>query len=147
MSNPFTVHLVSWQDGEPLLRAVRQAVFVEEQGIPPELEWDGKDAASRHVLVLSEQGKAIGCGRITPTAQIGRIAVLAEWRGQKIGTAILEALLDYAHSQRYPMLELNSQTRTVPLYRRFDFAEVGEVFMDANIPHIKMQLHLPQAEG
>ncbi|MDO8413241.1 MAG: GNAT family N-acetyltransferase [Gallionellaceae bacterium] len=147
MSNPFTVHLVSWQDGEPLLRAIRETVFIKEQGVPPELEWDGHDAACRHVLVLSEQGKAIGCGRITPHAQIGRVAVLPEWRGKKVGTAILEALLNYAHSQRYPLLELNSQTQNVPLYRRFDFSEVGDVFMDANIPHIKMQLRLPHADS
>lgn len=142
MSNPFTVHLLSWHNGEPLLRAIREEVFIREQGVPAKLEWDGLDQTSQHVLALSVNGDAIGCGRITPDGKIGRIAVLPAWRGKRIGSAILEALLDYAHSQDYQLLELNAQIEAVKLYRRFDFSEVGEVFMDANMPHIKMQLHL-----
>ena len=142
MSNPFTVHLLSWRNGEPLLRKIREEVFIREQGVPPELEWDGLDESSQHVLALSKTGEAIGCGRITRNGHIGRIAVLPAWRGKRIGSAILEALLSYAHSQDYQLVELSAQTHALPLYRRYDFSEVGEVFMDANIPHIKMQLQL-----
>ena len=142
MSNPFTVHLLSWHNGEPLLRTIREQVFIREQGVPAELEWDGLDQTSQHVLALSVNGDAIGCGRISPDGKLGRIAVLPAWRGKRVGSAILEALLDYAHSQDYQLLELNAQIEAVKLYRRFDFSEVGEVFMDANMPHIKMQLHL-----
>ena len=138
----FTVHLVSWKDAAPLLRSIREAVFIREQGVPPEMEWDGEDESSRHVLVLASNGDAIGCGRITPAGQIGRVAVLPEWRGKRIGSGIVEALLEYAHSQDYQLLEINSQVHTASLYRKFDFSEVGEVFMDADIPHIKMQLLL-----
>ena len=142
MSNPFTVHLLSWHNGEPLLRAIREEVFIREQGVPAKLEWDGLDQTSQHVLALSVNGDAIGCGRISPDGKLGRIAVLPAWRGKRVGSAILEALLDYAHSQDYQLLEINAQIEAVKLYRRFDFSEVGEVFMDANMPHIKMQLHL-----
>lgn len=142
MSNPFTVHLLSWHNGEPLLRAIREEVFIREQGVPAQLEWDGLDQSSHHALALSVNGDAIGCGRITPDGRIGRIAVLPAWRGKRIGSAIMEALLDFAHSHDYQLLELNAQIEAVKLYRRFDFSEVGEVFMDANMPHIKMQLHL-----
>ena len=142
MSNPFTVHLLSWHNGEPLLRAIREEVFIREQGVPEALEWDGLDQTSQHVLALSVNGDAIGCGRISPDGKLGRIAVLPAWRGKRVGSAILESLLDYAHSQDYQLLELNAQIEAVKLYRRFDFSEVGEVFMDANMPHIKMQLHL-----
>lgn len=142
MSNPFTVHLLSWNNGEPLLRAIREEVFIRELGVPEALEWDGLDQTSQHALALSVNGEAIGCGRITPGGQIGRVAVLPAWRGKRIGSAIMEALLDYAHSHDYQLLELKAQTEAVRLYRRFDFSEVGEVFMDANTPHIKMQLHL-----
>ena len=144
MSNPFTVHLLTWRNGEPLLRAIREAVFIHEQGVPPALEWDGLDESSQHVLALTVNGEAVGCGRITPDGKIGRIAVLPAWRGKRIGSAIMEALLYYAHSQDYQMVELSAQMQALPLYKRFDFSEVGEVFMDANIPHIKMQLHLHQ---
>ena len=142
MSNPFTVHLLSWQNGEPLLRAIREAVFIQEQGVPPHLEWDGLDQSSQHALALSANGDAIGCGRITKDGKIGRIAVLPAWRGRRIGSAILEALVDYAHSHDYQLLEISAQTQAVKLYRRFNCHAVGEIFMDANIPHIKMQFQV-----
>lgn len=142
MSQLFTVHLVSWHNGEPLLREIREAVFIQEQGVPVQLEWDGLDEVSQHVLALSANGDAIGCGRITPDGKIGRIAVLPAWRGKRVGSTILEAVLNYAHSHDYQVLELNAQIQAVKLYQRFNFTEVGEEFMDADIPHIKMRLRL-----
>lgn len=142
MSNSFSVSLVSWHDGEPLLRSVRDAVFIREQGISPELEWDGLDERCRHALVLSHQGEAIGCGRMMEDGHIGRIAVLPKWRKQKVGTAIVEALLDYARAHDYPQVDVDAQTYAVPFYRSFEFNEEGEVFMDAGLPHIKMRLTL-----
>ena len=142
MSQPFTVHLLSWCNGEPLLRSIREAVFVQEQGVPPHLEWDGLDETSHHVLALSANGDAIGCGRITTEGKIGRMAVLQPWRGKRVGSTMLEALLNYAHSQDYQVLELNAQIKAVKLYHRYNFSEVGEEFMDADIPHVKMQLRL-----
>jgi predicted GNAT family N-acyltransferase len=142
MGNPFTVSLVGWHDGEPLLRSVREAVFIREQGVPEQLEWDGLDEACRHALALSHQGDAIGCGRIQPNGHIGRIAVLPEWREQRVGTAIMEALLDYARAHDYKQVDVDAQTHAVPFYRGFDFIESGEVFMDAGLPHIKMFLKL-----
>ena len=78
MSNPFTVSLVCWHDGEPLLRSIREAVFIREQGVPAELEWDGLDESCRHALALSHQGDAIGCARMRANGHIGRIAVLPQ---------------------------------------------------------------------
>lgn len=145
MSHPFTVHLISWHDGEPLLRAIREKVFMQEQGVPAELEWDGVDSRCHHALALSASGDAIGCGRITPEGHIGRVAVLPEWRGKRIGTGILETLVDYARSKHYSQVELNAQVQAIPLYEHFGFEAEGEVFMDANIPHRKMTLHLKQS--
>lgn len=142
MGNPFTVSLVGWHDGEPLLRSIREAVFIREQGVPEQLEWDGLDEACRHALALSLQGDAIGCGRMLPDGHIGRIAVLPEWREQRVGTAIMEALLDYARAHDYQRVDVDAQTQAVPFYRGFGFVESGEVFMDAGMPHIKMLLKL-----
>jgi predicted GNAT family N-acyltransferase len=142
MSNPFTVHLISWHDGEPLLRAVREKVFIQEQHVPIKLEWDGLDEACHHALALSSNGDAIGCGRITSNGHIGRVAVLPEWRGKRIGTAMLEMLLDYARSQKYKFVELNAQVQAIPLYKQFGFEVEGKEFMDANIPHRKMSMKL-----
>jgi predicted GNAT family N-acyltransferase len=150
MIHPFTVSLVCWHDGEPLLRAVREAVFMREQNVPADLEWDGLDEACRHVLAVSAKGDAIGCGRIIPPkgkqpARIGRLAVLPEWRGKMVGTALLEALLDYAHSKRYARVMVSAQVQALHFYRRFGFEESGEEYLDAGIPHITMYLNLARA--
>ena len=142
MSNPFSISLVCWHDGQPLLKSVREAVFIREQGISPELEWDGLDDDCRHALVLSLQGEAIGCGRLLADGHIGRIAVLPKWRKQKIGTVIVEALLDYARVHDYPQAFVDAQVYAVPFYHGFEFVEEGGVFMDAGLPHIKMRLLL-----
>jgi predicted GNAT family N-acyltransferase len=142
MSTPFTVSLVNWHDGEPLLRAVREAVFVREQSVPQELEWDGMDDGSRHALALSLNGEAIGCGRILPNGHIGRIAVLPQWRNMRVGTAIMEALLDEAHARGFKQVDVHAQTQAVPFYHIFGFVEYGKEFMDAGMPHRKMKLKL-----
>ena len=138
----FTIHTVTWHDAEPLLREVREAVFIREQGVPVELEWDNMDESSHHVLALSNAGKAIGCGRILPDAHIGRIAVLPEWRGKKVGTAILEGLLAYASSRGYTEVVLDAQVQALPFYMRFGFIAEGGEYMDANIPHRKIRLRV-----
>jgi predicted GNAT family N-acyltransferase len=142
MTTPFTVSLVCWHDGEPLLRAIREAVFIREQNVPEELEWDGKDEDCRHALALSLNGDAIGCGRIQTNGHIGRIAVLPQWRKQKVGTAIIEALLDEARSRGYKQVDLYAQTNAIPFYRNFGFVEYGKEFKDAGLPHKKMKLKL-----
>lgn len=124
------------------MREVREAVFMGEQGVSAEMEWDGLDGACHHALALSSTGDAIGCGRISPDGHIGRIAVLSAWRGKRVGSSLLESLLGYARSQHYSQVDLGAQIHAVPFYQRFNFIEVGEIFMDANMPHIKMQLSL-----
>ena len=135
----FIVRIVSWENGEPLLRSVREDVFMREQNVSAVLEWDGLDEGCRHVLALSTKGEAIGCGRITQDGHIGRMAVLREWRERKVGTALLEALLDEARRLSYAEVELGAQVQALPFYHRVGFVEEGEVFMDAGIPHCKMR--------
>lgn len=140
MVPPFTVSLVCWHDGEPLLRVVREAVFIREQGVPEALEWDEFDASSCHALALSKQGEAIGCGRLLPNGHIGRICVMPAWRKQKVGTAIMEALLNEAQARGYKTVKINAQVQAIPFYERFGFVATGKVFEEAGLPHIKMKL-------
>lgn len=140
MGNTFTVSPVSWHDGEPLLRAVREAVFIREQGVPAELEWDGRDDGCRHALALSLGGDAIGCGRLLPDGHIGRVAVLPDWRKHQVGTAIVEALLSDAQARGHKRVIVEAQTHALTFYHRFGFAEQGEVFIDAGLPHVRMVL-------
>ncbi len=136
----FSVREGSWRDERRLLQAVRHAVFVVEQQVPPELEWDGADADALHALALDEQGHAIGTGRLLPDGHIGRMAVLAAWRGQGVGGAILRFLLAHARRRGDTALHLNAQTHALGFYQRHGFVAQGGEFMDAGIPHRQMTL-------
>jgi predicted GNAT family N-acyltransferase len=138
-SRRFSLRLVDWSGGEVPLRAVRTAVFVVEQAIPAELEWDAFDGVSVHVLAVDARGDPIGCGRLLPDGHIGRMAVLAAWRGQGVGAAIFEQLVDTACRRGDGRLRLHAQTQAMPFYARFGFAPVGAEFMEAGIPHRTME--------
>jgi len=138
----YAVRLLSWSDALPLARPVRERVFVEEQGVPRELEWDDWDARSEHAVAVDEEGGAIGTGRLLPDGHIGRMAVLARWRGRGVGSALLDALLERAKARRMPSVRLNAQTHAAGFYRRFGFAVDGVEFVEAGIPHVEMTLTL-----
>ncbi len=132
------VKLVDWVDAEPLIRPVRETVFIHEQAVPEELEWDGLDPQCAHVLAWNDQGDAIGTARMQPNGTIGRMAVLKDWRGRGAGRALLEALLDCAVRQGLTRVTLSAQTHAIGFYERAGFHVVGELFIDAGIPHRKM---------
>lgn len=138
----FRVEPASWQADEEELRAVRERVFVVEQSIPPADEWDDLDSPSRHVLARDAQGRAIGTGRLTPDATIGRIAVLPEWRGRGVGKAIIRVLLEQARLLHLTAVTLHAQAHAIPLYEGFGFHVEGEPFMECGIAHRTMRLEL-----
>ena len=134
----FAVRVVDWAAGETRLRAVRLAVFVVEQNIPEELEWDAMDAVSIHVLAEDPGGTPIGCARLLPDGHIGRVAVLSDWRGRGVGAALLERLIAVARARGDTRVVLNAQEQAMPFYARFGFVPEGEAFMEADIPHRAM---------
>jgi predicted GNAT family N-acyltransferase len=77
-----------------------------------------------------------------PNGHIGRMAVLPQWRKQKVGTAIMEALLDEARSRGYKQVDIDAQTFAIPFYLNFGFVEQGKEFVDAGMPHKKMKLKI-----
>lgn len=121
------------------LRAVREPVFIVEQQVPVEEEWDELDPQCRHVIARDADNRPIGTGRLTPERKIGRMAVLAEWRGKGVGGAILEALMDEARALGWPEVTLNAQKHAIPFYASYGFEAFGEAFMEANIPHRAMR--------
>jgi len=139
----FTIRIVDWADEEAKLRAVRLAVFVVEQNIPEEHEWDEHDAVSRHALAEDRNAVPIGCGRLLPDGHIGRVAVLSDWRGQGVGAALLERLIALARERGDRRVLLNAQVQAMPFYARLGFAPTGDAFVEAGIPHQKMVRVLP----
>lgn len=138
----FVVH-VPWETHKDQLRRVRERVFIDEQGVPRELEWDGKDEDACHFLALNEAGQALGCARLLPGGQIGRMAVLADHRKRGIGARLLDAVLDEAKRRGITRVVLHAQAGAVDFYRRAGFIPRGEEFMEAGIPHLEMELALP----
>lgn len=134
----FRVRTVDWAGEEAKLRAVRAAVFIVEQNIPEELEWDEFDAVSVHALAEDRQGVPIGCARLLPDGHIGRVAVLSDWRGQGVGAALLAHLIAFAQERGDARVLLNAQTQAMPFYARFGFEPTGEEFIEAGIPHQTM---------
>jgi predicted GNAT family N-acyltransferase len=134
----FTVRLVDWAEAVDGLRAVRRAVFIDEQAIPEDMEWDAFDATCRHAIAEDPSGKAVGCGRLLPDGHIGRLAVLRDWRGQGVGAALLVNLMDLARSRGHARAILEAQTRAMPFYVRHGFAAAGDEYVEAGIPHLTM---------
>jgi len=139
----FTVHLANWQVHGPALRAIRETVFIHEQHVPVELEWDEFDANCLHMLALDSAGYPIGTARLLPDGHIGRMAVLKDWRGRSVGSALLLRLLAEARKRHLQQVIVNAQTYAAVFYARFGFQTAGEEFIDAGIPHVRMVLQLP----
>lgn len=141
------VELVDWAEAESAIRAVREAVFISEQAVPVELEWDGLDPGCTHTLAWTGQGYAIATARMQVNGTIGRLAVLKGWRGRGIGRALLQIFIDLAVRQGLTRVKLSAQLHAVGFYERAGFHAVGDPFMDAGIPHRFMvrDLLLPQS--
>ena len=135
---PYTIEAVDWHHGADALRAVRWKVFVEEQRVPAEQEWDEEDERSRHVLAVAADGTPIGTGRLLRDGHIGRMAVLKEWRGRGVGNALMIRLLRMAGDAGHRTVKLNAQTHAAGFYARHGFAVEGGEFMEAGIPHVVM---------
>jgi predicted GNAT family N-acyltransferase len=135
-----TIRRADWTRDADALHAVRRVVFVDEQRVPEHLEWDDDDARSVHALAHDAAGAAIGCGRLLPDGHIGRMAVLAPWRGRGVGNALLAFLMGLARERGDRVLRLNAQVHAMPFYARHGFAPAGAPFEEAGIPHQAMVL-------
>ena len=138
MSLSIPVRVLSWAEGEAVLSELRRRVFIEEQQVPEELEWDGEDAQALHFLAMIE-GQPVGCARLLPDGHIGRMAVLKAWRGRGAGRRLMKVILMEAERLRLGHLFLNAQTRAVGFYLKYGFNQVGGEFPDARIPHVRME--------
>ena len=136
----------AWQEASKQAYAIRQKVFIEEQGVPQEMEVDEFDPIASHALAF-QGDQCIGTGRLIETTQnagqIGRMAVLADFRGNGTGKAILVALIELARSQKITSISLHSQVSAIPFYEKFGFIAQGSVYEEAGIPHRNMMLLLP----
>ena len=134
----FAVRQASWKVDGDALRGVRDRVFIEEQGIPPELEHDDQDPDAVHVIAEGPNGEPVGTGRLLASGQIGRMAVLPAWRNRGVGNALMGALLAEAASRSLRPF-LNAQQSAVRFYAGLGFSPVGPEFIEAGIVHWRME--------
>ena len=143
----FSVRICNWEQARAEARNIRELVFVQEQGVPPELEMDEHDAHCDHALAHAADGRAVGTGRLLPDGHIGRMAVLKECRASGVGALLLQALVEQARKRGHATARLNAQSYAAGFYRRYGFEVAGAEFMEAGIPHVAMQRNLVSARG
>ena len=136
------IELGDWAQLGQEASAIRATVFIEEQGVPAELEWDeALDRVCLHALARID-GQAVGTARLLPDADIGRMAVLPAFRRHRIGSALLMALVQAARARGEPAVELSAQTYVRAFYARHGFEAYGPLYDDAGIEHQMMRLEL-----
>jgi predicted GNAT family N-acyltransferase len=138
----YSIIQTNWQTHRESLRHIRNVVFIHEQQVPIDDEWDDKDETAIHFLVTNTQGNAIGCARLLIEGNllhIGRVAILGEYREHGIGRQLMQFVLVLC-AQQYPdfKIYLHAQTSRIAFYEHLGFIAQGDVFMDAGIPHIEM---------
>ena len=137
----FQVTQVSWATHAAQLMAVREPVFIVEQEVEPDFEWDDIDAVAIHLLAHVDN-HPVGCARIIKHQKIGRMAVLKNWRGLGIGQALLREAITICQMHGSKTINLTAQTHAISFYKQAGFIETSGVYQDANIPHVDMQLIL-----
>lgn len=146
----YSAVVLSWALARGLAMPIRRTVFIEEQSVPEELEWDAFDEPGFHVLVFDDAArKAVATARLSPRGNglcfFNRLAVLAPWRGKGAGRLLMETLLDEARRRSQRDLELHAQTRARGFYEKFGFAAEGQPYLEAGIEHITMRRMLATA--
>lgn len=140
MSDPaFRVRLADWEREREAMRAIRTPVFIQEQHVPQDIEWDDKDPLCVHALAIDADGTPIGTGRLAPDGKIGRMAVLPEWRGKGVGAVILDFLVASARERGIKECHMNAQLHAVDFYRQHGFEAYDAEFLEAGIPHRHMK--------
>ena len=136
------LHLGNWHDLQKLASPLRTEVFVDEQKVPAEMEWDEDDKTALHCVAVNRMGMPLATGRLLQhapgVARIGRMAVKKQMRGSDLGRRVLHALMDAAKDRGDAQVLLHAQCSAEGFYKRSGFAPHGAVFEEAGIAHIEM---------
>lgn len=143
----------AWDECQHACAAIRRQVFIIEQGVPEEEEWDNQDECATHFLAYAvHPRKAVACARLmalpapttptnttpTKTMKVTRMAVLAPYRGKGLGSALLQRMIKLAQESGGRYVALDAQLHAQSFYAKAGFEATGSPFMDAGIKHIKM---------
>ena len=118
----------------------RAMVFIAEQKVPRELEFDEDDKTAEHFISFDARHMVTGCARLLDNGRIGRVAVLRPFRGRGIGEAVMKTVLERAKARGMKDVHLAAQVQAMPFYERLGFEPFGDEFDEAGIPHRMMRL-------
>jgi len=138
------VRIADFGADQAIIRAIRFAVFVDEQQVPAEMEIDDSDPRCVHLLALDDDAPA-GTGRIdiAESGKVGRVAVVASRRGQGVGTALMSLAHCVARENALASVWCNAQVSAVPFYEHLGYRITSpEPFDEAGIPHVRMECSL-----
>ncbi|PCI07802.1 MAG: GNAT family N-acetyltransferase [Gammaproteobacteria bacterium] len=136
-ANKIAFHIADWEKDKNALTQIRKIVFIEEQNVPQDMEWDGHDETAIHYLARFND-KVIACARLKTDGQIGRMAVLENYRRQGIGNKLLVFVIQHAITNNFKQLFLHAQVDAIPFYEKQSFIAHGDIFIEADIPHREM---------
>jgi len=134
----FSIREADWKVDSEQLSNIRRLVFIIEQKVPREEEWDGRDDDCWHWLATDLAEIPIGTCRLLPDGQIGRMAVLSNFRRRGVGAALLKASIKKAGHLGLKQVYLHAQSHAMSFYEQLGFKEKGKEFVEAGIPHYHM---------
>ncbi|MBD8730214.1 GNAT family N-acetyltransferase [Pseudomonas sp. CFBP 13710] len=135
--NSIGVRVADWHKDNRDIRRIREAVFIAEQAIPAELEWDEDDLSAVHFLAV-EGDYAVGTARLLADGEIGRVSVLKDWRGLRVGDKLLQAVIAHANALGLHEQKLSAQVHATTFYEHHGFRVVSGEFLEAGLPHVDM---------
>lgn len=135
----FTIRTGSWDELQNDAKLIREQVFIQEQQIAVEDEWDAEDAVSVHFVVYN-QDQPIATARLLQNNSVGRVAVLKSHRGVGIGKLLMQQIIQQAKHEQREFLKLSSQVHAIQFYAGLGFKVEGEQYLDCGILHIDMRL-------
>ncbi|WP_448549374.1 GNAT family N-acetyltransferase [Thalassotalea fusca] len=139
----FSVSRVNWEQAAPLLKNIREKVFICEWRIPRSIEFDRNDRKAYHMLVCDDSTQEpVATGRIMPSGEISRIAVVINFRDKHIDRIIFSGLIKIAKELQLDEVFIISSLEAVDYYRKHNFTPSGAVFMEAGIPRQRMSCRL-----
>ena len=145
INDDISVKLAKTQEDLDYCFKIREMVFINEQNVPIELVKDKYDETAKQFLLIYNE-KPVATARMlkknSKTGKIGKVAVLKEYRGKNFGKIIMEKILDHCRNSGITEIMLDAQTHVIPFYNKLGFKQYGEEFMDAGIPHYKMEMSL-----
>ncbi|MAJ30557.1 MAG: GNAT family N-acetyltransferase [Gammaproteobacteria bacterium] len=137
--NSISIIKTSWLEHSVQISSIRDAVFIQEQAVPKNIEMDGKDSECIHFL-MSYDDNPIGTARIKMSGKIERVSILKPNRNKGLGSKLMSFIIDAAKENRFERIYLHSQMESIGFYKNLGFIEEGDVFQEAGIDHVLMEL-------